>query len=507
MSRKFGCNKVFTVQVQCVLQCAFRKLSAAASVPPKPFSSIPGLKSFPIIGPLHNFLPFIGEIGPKGNIFDLLDTLRVKYGPIVKMNGAFARGPMVVLFEPEDYEQVYRAEDLTSLRPGFAVLTYYREQQKSTFEGMNGTITAQGKEWRDFRMKVNPALLKPKLVKLYGPALDEIAVEMTQRLSRIKNDEEYLKWNFDTEMTKFSLESIALVALGTRLGCLQDSIPADHPAKKMMDSTKVIFEMSYKLEILPSPWRYISTPSYKKITNAYDSHWKISTNYIKHAQKALQERGHDIPDEDKSVIEKLLAIDEKVAVVMANEMLFAGIDTVAFVTTNLLYHLAINPKVQDKLRAEIRSDPESGSKYFRACLKEALRFYHVVPANLRRTSKPHVVRGYEIPEGVDVIAPNEYLSRMEKYYPRPNEFIPERWIADKSDPLYYGNAHPMVTLPFGFGLRSCLGRRIAQLEMEIFVTRFINELKVSWDGPPLKVVNKLTNTIKKPYYFKFEDAK
>lgn len=42
----------------------------------------------------------------------------------------------------------------------------------------------------------------------------------------------------------------------------------------------------------------------------------------------INARGHDVPDEDKSIIEKLFAIDEKVAVMMANEMLLAGIDTV-----------------------------------------------------------------------------------------------------------------------------------------------------------------------------------
>lgn len=51
--------------------------------------------------------------------------------------------------------------------------------------------------------------------------------------------------------------------------------------------------------------------------------------YINKAKQAIEERGQDVPDEDKSILEKLLAIDEKVAIMMGNEMLLAGIDTVS----------------------------------------------------------------------------------------------------------------------------------------------------------------------------------
>lgn len=93
---------------------------------------------------------------------------------------------------------------------------------------------------------------------------------------------------------------------------------------------------------------------------------------------------------------------------------------------------------------------------------------------------------------------------MEKYYPRANEFLPERWLVEKTDSLYYGNCHPMVTLPFGFGVRSCIGRRIAELEIEIFIKKLLQDIKVTWEGPPVQVVTKVMNSLKKPYYFKFQ---
>lgn len=56
-----------------------------------------------------------------------------------------------------------------------------------------------------------------------------------------------------------------------------------------------------------------------------------------------------------------------------------------------------------------------------------------------------------------LIVANQYMSLMEEHFPKSMEYIPERWIVDKNDPLYYGNAHPFVYGPFGYGTRSCIG--------------------------------------------------
>ncbi|KAJ8722067.1 hypothetical protein PYW08_004469 [Mythimna loreyi] len=500
------CYKVLAVRTQTSVQNGRRSYSSPAQEP-KPFKSIPGLSSLPIIGPVHHFLPIIGSIGPDLNAFEVMEKLHKKYGPIMKMEGIFARANMVFLFEPELFEQVFRAQEANPLRPGFQSLEYFREKtQKGTIDGLTGLTTAQGEKWREFRTKVNPALLKLKLVKVYAPGLDEVAQDAVNRLKRLKDDKAYLEKNFNLEMTRWSLESVALVALGSRIGCLDDDFTEDHPGRKLMQCAKDMLDTAVELELFSSIWKYFATPTFKKMMNTYQMQWDISTKYIESARKRINERGYAIPDEEQSIVERLLAIDERVAVLMANEMLSAGIDTVSFSATSLMYYLAKNQDKQDKLREEIRSD-NPHKRYLRACLKESLRLRAVVPSNLRRTDRDHIVGGYHIPKGVDVVAPNEYLSRLEKYYPQAHDFVPERWLADKSDPLYYGNAPQIITLPFGFGIRSCIGRRIAELEIETFMKRLIDEFKVTWEGPPIKLVNKIMSGYVPPYNFRFENAK
>nr|ASO98054.1 cytochrome p450 CYP333A12 [Spodoptera exigua] len=501
------CYTLFFVRTNSSYQNVRRSYSSAPPAHVKPYASIPGLSSLPILGPLHHFLPVIGQFGPGVNIFDMMSTLHEKYGSIVKLQGVFARSDLVILYEPEHIDQVFRSQEANPLRPGFQTLEYCREViKKGSLDGIYGLTTAQGEKWRDFRTKVNPALLKLKLVKVYAPPLEEIAQDLVQRIRRYKDDTKYLEKNFDLEITKWSLESVAYVALGSRLGCLGDDVTKDHPGFTLLQCSKDIMDLAFKLEFLPSMWKYIATPAYKKIIRTYDKQWEISTKYIEDARKRINERGYDIPEEEKSVVERLLAIDEKVAILMANEMLFAGIDTVSFVATSIIYNLARHPEKQQKLREEIRS-PDSHKRYLRACLKEALRMWHVIPSNLRRTDRDHYVAGYHIPAGVDVIAPNEYMSRLEKYYPRAKEFIPERWLADKTDPLYYGNAPAIVTLPFGFGIRSCIGRRIAELEIETLIKKLFDEFEVTWEGPQIKVVTKVGNTFVEPYNFRFKSIK
>ncbi|XP_028171135.1 cytochrome P450 CYP12A2-like isoform X1 [Ostrinia furnacalis] len=466
---------------------------------PKPFESVPGLKALPIIGVLHHFIPIFGTVGFQKNFFNMFDILNKKFGPIVKIDGIFGRGTMVVLFEPGDYEKVYRAEETNPLRPGVQALDYYREVlRKERYDGVYGLTSAQGEKWRDFRTKVNPALLKPKLVKLYAPGLEQIAEDSIARLLRFKDEPK----EFSSEITKWSLESVALVGLGNRLGCLQDNLPADHPSQKLMYCSKTIADLMFKLEFIPN-WNKEKSANFKKMMEMYDLQWDVSEMYINQAKKQIRERGHDVPDEDQSILEKLLAIDERVAVMMANEMLLAGIDTVAFTVTGLLYHLATNQEAQEKVRREIRE--QKSARYLKACLKESMRLMPILPGNLRQTSKEHVVGGYLIPKGVFAVTPNENLSKSEKHYVQAKEFIPERWLAEKSDPLYHGNTHPMVTLPFGFGVRSCIGRRIAELEIEIFTKKLLNTVRVTWTGPPLQVITKLMNEFRTPYHFKFEN--
>ena len=66
---------------------------------------------------------------------------------------------------------------------------------------------------------------------------------------------------------------------------------------------------------------------------------------------------------------------------------------------------------------------------------------------------------------VQVIFQHYVISNEEKYFPRCDEFLPERWLQES------GVRHAFASLPFGYGRRMCLGRRFADLEILIVVSK------------------------------------
>lgn len=125
---------------------------------------------------------------------------------------------------------------------------------------------------------------------------------------------------------------------------------------------------------------------------------------------------------------------------------------------------------------ESRLTPESldHAPYLRACLKEALRLNSVTVGNARITGQDIVLDGYQIPKGTAVMLSLMHLQLSEKHYERSMEFIPERWLKGENTGCPVKSArdtNPFTYLPFGFGPRSCVGKRFAELETETLILR------------------------------------
>lgn len=111
--------------------------------------------------------------------------------------------------------------------------------------------------------------------------------------------------------------------------------------------------------------------------------------------------------------------------------------------------------------------------YLRGCIKEAIRMYPVANGNFRATGADIVLKGYQVPRGTDMQMGHILAHYDDNVFPESKKFIPERWINTGKDSGFPSakTAHPFAYLPFGFGARTCVGRRLSQLEIELMVSR------------------------------------
>jgi cytochrome P450 family 135 len=148
-------------------------------------------------------------------------------------------------------------------------------------------------------------------------------------------------------------------------------------------------------------------------------------------------------------------------------LLVAGHETSATALAWALDALTHHPRVLERLREELDAGDDA---YLDAVVKETLRLRPVIALVLRRLIEPMEIGGRMLPAGVNV-APCIYLMhRRADVYDEPRAFRPERFF--ESPPGTY------TWIPFGGGVRRCLGASFAQFEMKVVLRELVSRLDI-----------------------------
>ena len=156
-------------------------------------------------------------------------------------------------------------------------------------------------------------------------------------------------------------------------------------------------------------------------------------------------------------------------------LLIAGHETTATALAWAFDLLLHNPGPLQRLQEEIRSG--DGDEYLRATIAEVLRVRPVIPLAGRRLARPMLVNGYKLEPGDDVTPAIWLTNTRPETYPEPLEFRPERFL-DEAPETY-------AWIPFGGGIRRCLGAAFAEFEMRIVLRAVLGrcELEAARDKP------------------------
>ncbi|CAO1429463.1 unnamed protein product [Diamesa hyperborea] len=465
------------------------------------YESVPGPSQFELI---RGFLP--GGKFQNVPLTDFIAKLHNDYGKLVKIPKMLGKPEIVFTNDPNDIEMVFRTEGQWPERKGLDSMVHYRKNVRpDVFGDHAGLVIDQGAKWQSFRTTVNPVLMQPKIVQHYVPVVDEIVRQFLKNLTtQHLDDNNETPANFLDLVSSWALESIGRIALDTRFGILDGE---NVMAQEMIVLMRRFFQLGVEFEFQPSIWRFYETKKFKELMAVYD---KLNTLIMARVDDAIEkiENGTAADDVKDGILYKLLKVDKKVAIIMASDMIFAGVDTTSAATIGTLYCLAKNPEKQDKLRQEILTLlPEKDSvlcpeklknlPYLRAVMKEGLRMYSPAPSNLRKTGQNIVLQGYQIPKDVNIGMSLLQIYNNDKYFGNSKDFIPERWLRnvdEKTCPHSLKLTHSFGYLPFGFGPRMCVGKRIAEMEIEVFLARLIRSYRVEWHYSAMKMKSNLVYT-------------
>ncbi|KAL2859546.1 cytochrome P450 [Aspergillus pseudodeflectus] len=161
----------------------------------------------------------------------------------------------------------------------------------------------------------------------------------------------------------------------------------------------------------------------------------------------------------------------------AQVLIGSGTMTTAGTMGFLCYYIMSNPAIRQRLADELgpvmkdypRTKPTwvelEKLPYFQAVIKEGLRLSYGTMHRRPRVSptQPLLFKDWVIPAGVPVGMSAYFQHRDPNVFPRPMEFLPERWLGEVT-PAMYKNY-----IPFSKGSRHCLGMNLAYCELNLII--------------------------------------
>lgn len=155
----------------------------------------------------------------------------------------------------------------------------------------------------------------------------------------------------------------------------------------------------------------------------------------------------------------------------------AGHETTATTLAWAVERLLRNPRALGLLRESIAA---GRGDYLEATVRETLRVRPVIVDVARKLTAPATIGGYELPAGTFVAPAIASLHQRADFYPQPEEFRPERFLEDKAETYAW--------IPFGGGVRRCIGAAFAEFEMRIILREFVSRASLRAPDPaPEKV--------------------
>ncbi|XP_028437642.1 cytochrome P450 27C1 [Perca flavescens] len=475
-----------TASEECGISAAGEKAMPERLITPADVGKktrIKTLKEMPGPSALSNFIEFFWRDG-FSRVHEIQMEHRKKYGKIFKSR--FGPQLVVSVADRDLVAEVLRAEGVAPQRANMESWKEYRDMRgRST-----GLISAEGEDWLKMRSVLRQLVMRPRDVAVFSDDVNQVVDDLIKRVAILRNQDSdgATVLNVNDLFFKYAMEGVAVILYESRLGCLENEIPQETQdyigALHLMFSS---FKTTMYAGAIPKWLRPVIPKPWEEFCFSWDGLFKFSSIHVDKRLaeiKAQLERGEEVKGGllTHMLITKEMSTEE----IYANftEMLLAGVDTTSFTLSWACYLLARHPQIQQQIFTEVTETLGPGAvataddvprlPLIRGLVKETLRFFPVLPGNGRITQDDLVVGGYFIPKGTQLALCHYSTSFDEENFGDASVFRPDRWIRkDSTD-----RVDNFGSIPFGYGIRSCIGKRIAELEMHLALTRFIQKFHI-----------------------------
>ncbi|EHB11875.1 Cholesterol side-chain cleavage enzyme, mitochondrial [Heterocephalus glaber] len=459
-----GCQAFLSISLQGLTnhpKMLPRGMAGTSARRPRPFQEIPS----PGDNGWLNLYHFWREKGTYHIHYRHVQNFQ-KYGPIYREK--LGNIESVYIMDPEDAALLFKCEgphpERYLIPPWVAYHQYYQRPV--------GVLLKKSEAWKKDRVVLNQEVMALESIRNFVPLLEPVSQDFVSLLHRRIQQQNSGKFSGDIsdDLFRFAFESITNVIFGERMGMLEEVVDAE--AQRFINAIYQMFHTSVPmLNLPPGLFRLFRTKTWRDHAAAWDVIFNKADTYTKNFYWDLRQK-KDFQDKYPGILYSLLGSNKlPFQNIQANitEMLAGGVDTTSMTLQWHLYEIACNLKVQAMLREEVQA--------------------------ARRQAQGDMIKMLQL---TLVQVANYAMGREPSYFSKPVIFDPTRWL-DKDK-----NTTHFRYLGFGWGVRQCLGRRIAELEMTIFLIYVLENFRIQLQQlTDVGTKFNLILTPEKPIYFTF----
>lgn len=399
--------------------------------------------------PPGNFgLPFIGETLKFFTDTDFARKRHAEFGPVFKTK--LLGSPTVFIKGPEGNRFILSHEN-----------DYFQVSWPPSVKKLLGplSLALQSGHTHTARRKLLVQAFQPRALSGYIPAMEAIS------------DRYFQSWLTQTELTWYPQLRDYTLDIACKLLIGLDNGSQTKLGELFETWCSGLFSLPVNL-----PW------------TAFGKAWKSRERLLTEIEQLIRARqtllleSSDRPETDALDI-MLNARDEDTGEGLSIEelkdqvllLLFAGHETLTSAIASFCLLTAQNPNVLSKARAEqtqfidqpLTLDLFKQMPYLDQVIKEVMRLVPPVGGGFREVLRDCEYGGFTIPKGWSALYQINSTHSDSDVFPNPKDFDPERFSPEAQ------KLQPFAHLPFGGGLRECLGKEFARLEMKVFTAQLL----------------------------------